>query len=262
MASAVPTVQQYYRYRMWINCQGGGYQEDYALNIACPTPTTYPSASVLQIMKNLYCLRGQLLDGNSKMANAELSIETVPGANPAEGFNVPHGVLNSYPILLNDPTTGVIEPQIGFATDPGTCLAYRLDTQAGFTELRTLRSMRASWVNQWGTLYNQLLTQIGAWGANPPNPTAANTTFPGGTTNPASCIAYFLVMVMKSTLLIQNQKSGGVIYQFGALTWATPNSVNSPIVYNPILQSNLTYRKVGEGWPKTRGKMQTFGTHG
>lgn len=262
MASAFPNVNQYYRYRMFINCQGGGFQEDYALNLPCATPTTYPVTSVLQVMKNLYCLRGQLLDGNSKMANAELSIETQPGINPAEGFNVPHGVPNSYPILLNDPTTQVIEPVIGVAIDPGTCMAFRFDTQVGYTELRTLRCMRASWVNQWGTLSGQINAQIGAWGQNPPNPTIANTTFPGGTTNPASCIAYFMVMVLKSTLLIQNTPTTRSFGLFNAIPWASPNSVNSPVVYNPILQPILTYRKVGEGWPKTRGKMQTFGTHG
>jgi hypothetical protein len=196
------------------------------------------------------------------MANAELSIETVPGINPPEGFNVPHNIPNSFPILLNDPTTQVIEPVIGFAGDPGTAIAWRLDTQAGYTELRTLRSLRASWVNQWGALSSQINVQLGAWGANPPVPTNANTTFPGGTTNPASCIAFFMVMVLKSTLLIQNVKSGGTVFIFNDIPWATPNSVNSPQVFNPILQPNLTYRKVGEGWPKTHGKMQTFGTHG
>lgn len=256
------TATSYYRYRQWINCQGGGYLEDYNMKLSLGAPGTLPPVPVLNAVKSIVCLRGQLLEGNSKIANGEISVETLPGANPAEGFQIPHNVPNSYPVVLNDPTTGTAETTIGVANDPEQAIAYRLDTQAFFTELRTLRSLRASWVNQWAVLYPNINTQLGIWGAALPTAGTLYTSFPTGINNPAGMIAYFMLLVMVNTNLVQNLKSGGVVYNYQITPFSNPNSSGSPQVYNPVLAAQLTRRKVGEGWPKTRGKMQTFGTHG
>lgn len=252
----------YYVYRQWVNCPKGGYVEDYNLNINLGAPGTLPPTGVLNAVNSICCLRGQLLDGGSKIANGEISIETLPGANPPEGFQIPHNVPSSYPINLNDPTTGTIETIPDITKDPEQAIAWRFDTQAFFTELRTLRSLRSTWVAQWNVLYPNIVTQLGIWGANLPQRGTIITAFPGGSTNPALNIAYFTLVVMVNTNLVQTQKSGGVAYNFNLLPFAGPNSSASPVIANPILQGTLTRRKVGEGWPKTRGKMQTFGTHG
>lgn len=252
----------YYRYRQFVNCQGGGYLEDYNLLTAPAGPTAYPSTQILYTIKSIACLRGQLLEGNSKIANGELSIETLPGMNPAEGFQVPHNVANSVPIVLNDPATGTIETQPGVAIDPTQAIAWRLDTQSFFTELRTLRSLRSSWVNNWGLLYPNINTQLGIWGAALPANGTLITAFPGGSTNPALCIAYFMLYVLVSTKLVQNVNSGGYTSSFTVTPYAAPNSSGSPAIVNPIVVPALTRRLVGEGWPKTKGKMQSFGTHG
>jgi len=256
------TATSYYRYRQYVNCASGGYLEDYNMKLALGAPGTLPPTPVLNAVKSIVCLRGQLLEGNSKIANGEISIETLPGMNPAEGFQIPHNVPNSYPVVLNDPTTNAVETTIGVANDPEQCIAYRLDTQAFYTELRTLRSIRASWVNQWGVLYPAIVAQLGIWGAALPAAGNLYTSFPVGINNPAGMIAYFMLVVMVNTNLVQNLKSGGTVYNFQVTPFASPNSSGSPQVLNPLVVPTLARRKVGEGWPKTHGKMQTFGTHG
>lgn len=256
------TISQYFRYRQWINTSQGGYLEDYNLNTVVNSPTQAMDAGTLNAVKAIVCLRGQLLEGNSKIANGEISIETIPGQNPAEGFNIPHNVANSSPVLLNDPSSGYAETQIGIAIDSEQAIAYRLNTQIGFSELRTLRSLRATWVNQWGVLYPNINTQLGIWGAMLPARQGVITGYPAGINNPAGMIAYFMLVVLVNTQLIQPLASGGYTYNFEATPYATPSSVLSPSVINPIMVPQLTRRKIGEGWPKTRGKMQSFGTHG
>lgn len=252
----------YYKFRQWINCQGGGYVEDYNMRLSLGAPGVLPPVPVLNAVRSIITLRGQLLEGNSKIANGEISIDTVTGVDPPEGFNVPHNVPNSYPVVLNDPTSGTVETTIGVANDPEQAIAYRLDTQAFFTELRTLRSLRASWVNQWGVLAPNIQTQLGIWGANLPAAGTLYTSFPAGINNPAGMIAWFMLLVMVNTNLVRPLKSGGVMYNFDIIPFSNPNSSGSPAVVNPILQPQLTRRKVGTGWPKIQGKMQTFGTHG
>lgn len=256
------TATSYYRYRQNVNCQGGGYIEDYNMLISLGAPGTLPPTAVLNAVKSIICLRGQLLEGNSKIANGEISIETIPYQNPPEGFQIPHAVANSYPMVLNDPTTNAAETTIGVANDPEQCISYRLDTNTGYTELRTLRSIRASWVNQWAILYPNINTQLGIWGAALPAAGTLITSFPAGINNPAGMIAYFMLVVMVNTNLVQNKPLPTSVTSFNLLPFRQPNSSGSPQVYNPILQPNLARRKVGEGWPKTKGKMQTFGTHG
>lgn len=257
------SVTSYYRYRQFINCQGGGYLEDYNINIALGAPGTLPPVAVLNAVKSIVCLRGQIAEGNSKIANGEISIETLPGMNPAEGFQIPHAVANSFPVVLNDPTSGTPETIPGVANDPEQCIAYRLDTGAGASELRTLRSIRASWVNQWAVLYPNIVAQLGIWGANLPTPGTAITSFPAGINNPAGMIAYFMLVVMVNTNLVQNKPTSRSVTSFQLTTWKTPMSSGiSPAAINPILVPQLARRKVGEGWPKIHGKMQTFGTHG
>lgn len=263
---ALGTATSYYLYRQWINCKNGGYVEDYALYLdgypANPSAQE-PPLGIQYLMKSIYCLRGQLLDGQSKMANAELSVETLPGQNPPEGFQLPHNIPNSQPIVLADPMTGSVEAVPTVAIDPATAIAWRLDTQLGYSDLRTLRSLRANWVNEWSTLYTQINTQLAGLSASPPVITgSAITTFPGLSTNPAFCIAYFMALVLGGTQLIKPVSSGGYPYVFNTQTYKTPNSSGSPVVINPIVSNTLTKRNVGEGWPKTRGKMQSFGTHG
>ncbi|HUD11070.1 MAG TPA: hypothetical protein VMS08_01560, partial [Candidatus Saccharimonadia bacterium] len=107
------TATSYYRYRQNVNCQGGGYIEDYNMLISLGAPGTLPPTAVLNAVKSIICLRGQLLEGNSKIANGEISIETLPGINPPEGYQIPHNVPGSYPIVLKDPTTAVLETTIG-----------------------------------------------------------------------------------------------------------------------------------------------------
>lgn len=260
--AAPTTTTSYYRYRQWINCQGGGYLEDYNILQSLGAPGTLPPVAVLQAVKWIVCLRGQLLEGNSKIANGEISIETIPGINPAEGFQIPHAVANSYPVVMNDPTTGVAETTIGQASDAEQCIAYRLDTGNGFSELRTLRSIRATWVNQWGVLYPNINTQLGYWGAAAPASLAVSPTYPVGINDPAGKIAYFMLFLLRNTQLVQNKPLRTSVTSFQLQTFAAPNSSGSPAVINPILSPQLARRKIGEGWPKTRGKMQTFGTHG
>jgi hypothetical protein len=252
----------YYKYRQFVNCQGGGYLEDYNLNGGTGIPPTLPAQGVLNVVKWILCLRGQLLEGNSKIANGEISVETVPGVNPPEGFQIPHAVPNSSPILLPDPTTGTLETQVQVANDPEQCIAYRLNVGTGTSELRTLRSIRASWVNQWEVLYSNIVAQLGIMGAQPgPNLTLA-PAFPVGLTNPAQYIAYFLLLLRANTNFVQYTPNPRSVLGFSLLPFLAPNSSGSPAVANPILVPQLARRKVGEGWPKTRGKMQTFGTHG
>ena len=255
------TATSYYRYRQWVNCQGGGYLEDYNLDPAMGAPGTVPPAPVLNAVKSIYCLRGQLLDGNSKMANGEISIETLPGQNPAEGYQIPHNITNSYPVLLNDPTTGAAETTIGVSNDPEQCIAFRI-AYGFYTELRTMRSLRASWVNQWAVLGPNISTQLQIWGSARPAQGALITSFPPGINNPAGMIAYFMLVVMVNTVLVQNKPNPRSVLNFELTQPTPPNSSGSAQVVNPILSQYLTRRKIGEGWPKTRGKMQTFGTHG
>lgn len=98
----------YYRYRQWINCKSGGYVEDYNLLLAPQNLTSPPYTAVLQVLYNIIKWRGFLLEGNSKIANGVLSIETVVGMNPPEGFMVPHQ-LAGYPVVMNDPTTMLLK---------------------------------------------------------------------------------------------------------------------------------------------------------
>jgi hypothetical protein len=258
----VATATSYYRYRQWVNCAGGGYVEDYNLLLGLGAPGVLPSVQALNAVKSILCLRGQLLEGNSKIANGEISIETLPGQNPPEGFQIPHNVSNSQPVVLNDPTTGTVEVAIGIANDQEQCIAFRLNTNSGFTELRTLRSIRATWVNQWPVLLNNIQTQLGIWGAALPAAGTLITSYPAGINNPAGMIAYFMLVVMVNTNLVQEKPLPTSVTSFNILPFATPSSSGSPAVVNPILVPTLARRKVGEGWPKTRGKMQTFGTNG
>ena len=265
------TATSYLRYRQWVNCAGGGFVEDYNLN---PTLGTTPVASnqkVLNAVKSIYCLRAQLLDGNSEVANGEISIETLPGMNPAEGFQIPHSFPTTipptiyYPTLLQDPTSGTLETTINVAADPGTCVAWRLDTQNFVSELRTLRCMRSTWVQQWGVLYPNLVSAIGNLGVNPPVAGNLYTSFPtyrSSKTTPDGCIAFFMLVVLVNTALVQNVTTNTSVTAFNITPYGLPNSTGSPATVNPIVARDLTYRKIGEGWPKTRGKMQTFGTHG
>jgi len=239
----------------------GGYVEDYNMNTGLGAPGTLPPTVLLNAVKSIMCLRGQLLDGNSKIASGEISIESLPGANPAEGFQIPHNVSNSQPVILNDPTTGVVETQPGLAIDPATAIGFRYDTQAFFTELRTLRSLRASWVQQWAVLYPQIITQLSILGAALPTKGVFYSSIPGGSQNPAVNIAFFMLVVMVNTNLVQPLKSGGVVYNYNITQFAGPVSSGSPAIVNPIVQAALTNRKIGEGWPKTRGKAQTFGSN-
>lgn len=256
------TAQTYYKYRQWVNCQGGGYLEDYNLLLQNAAPGTTPPAAVLNAVKSIVILRGKLLEGNSKIANGEISIETLPGINPPEGYQIPHNVPGSYPIVLKDPTTAVLETTIGVANDPEQCIAYRLDTQLGYSELRTLRSIRASWVNQWATLYPQIITQLAGLTTALPAPQTLITSFPGGSTDPAFCIAYFMLVVLVNTNFVKPFPLPNSVTTFTILNYKNPSSSGSPVVVNPILIPALARRKVGEGWPKTHGKAQTFGTHG
>lgn len=256
------TATAYYKYRQWVNCQGGGYLEDYNMLLALGAPGTLPPVPVLNAVKSIVCLRGQLLEGNSKIANGEISIDTIPGQDPAEGFQIPHAVPSSYPVVLNDPTTGTAETTPGIANDAEQAISYRFDTNTGYSELRTLRSLRASWVSQWAVLYPNINTQLGVWGAVLPTAGTLITGYPAGINNPAGMIAYFMLVVMVNTNLVRNQPTSRSVTSFDVLPFRTPNSSGSPRVINPILSPVLTRRKVGEGWPKTKGKMQTFGTHG
>jgi hypothetical protein len=255
-------VTSYYRYRQWVNCQGGGYLEDYNMLQSLGAPGTLPTTQVLQAVKWITCLRGQLLDGNSKIANGEISIESLPGVNIAEGFQIPHAVPNSFPVVQNDPTTNVAETTIGVANDPEQSIAYRLDTQTGYTELRTLRSLRSSWVSQWGVLYPNIVAQLGIWGAAAPANLANPPAYPVGINNPAGKIAYFMLFLLRNTQLVQNKPLPTSVTSFLVTPFSAPNSSGSPAVINPVVVPQLARRKVGEGWPKTHGKMQTFGTHG
>lgn len=265
------TASTYLKFRQWINCQGGGYQEDFALLPSLGGTPVASNQKVLNAAKSIYCLRGQLLDGNSGMANAEISIETLPGINPPEGFQIPHSfpvtspVTKYYPIVLNDPTTNVLETTINVAADPGTAIGWRLDTQNFLTELRTLRSLRSTWVQQWGVLLPQIQNAIGNLSVTPPAAGALLTSFsPLGAqaAYPAWCIAYYMLVVLVNTALVSNVKTNTSVTAFNIQPYLTGNSSASPVTINPIMSQNLTYRKIGEGWPKTHGKMQTFGTHG
>jgi|SRR5579871_379006 len=256
------TATAYYRYRMFINCQGGGYIEDYNMLLGLGSPGTLPPTPVLNAVNWITQLRGQLLEGNSKIANGEISIETIPYQNPPEGFQIPHAVANSFPKYLNDPTSGVLETDIGIANDPEQAIAYRLNTGLGQSELRTLRSLRASWVNQWSVLYPNINTYLGIQGAQaPPNITLA-PTYGAWNLNPAAMISYFMILLLNNTNLVQNKPTSRSVTSFNLIPFAQPNSSGSPMVINPIVTNQLARRKVGEGWPKTHGKMQTFGTHG
>lgn len=265
------TVTSYLRYRQWINTQGGGYLEDYNLLQSLGTTPVASNQKVLNAVKSIFCLRGQLLDGNSGIANGEISIETIPGMNPPEGFQIPHSfpttnpVTKYYPVLLNDPTTNVAETVINVAQDPGTAIGWRLDTQNFFTELRTLRSLRSTWVQQWGVLFPQINTALGNLSVTPPAAGALLTSFSvlgAQAAYPAWCIAYYMLVVLVNTQLVQYFPNRSSVTGFTVTPYGTGNSATSPATVNPIISQQLTYRKIGEGWPKTRGKMQSFGTHG
>ena len=265
------TQSSYLRYRQWINCQGGGYLEDYNLNPILGGAPVASTQKVLNAVKSIFCLRGQLLDGNSGIANGEISIETIPGMNPPEGFQIPHSfpvtnpVTKYYPIEMNDPTSGMLETVINVAQDPGTAIGWRLDTQNFFTELRTLRSLRSTWVQQWGVLLPQLVNALGNLGVTPPTAGNLYTSFSplgANSTNPAWCIAYYMLVVLVNTALVQYYPNRSSVTAFTVTPYGLPNTATSPQTVNPLISQQLTYRKIGEGWPKIHGKMQSFGTHG
>lgn len=256
MASAV--VSYYYKYRQWVNCQGGGYLEDYNLAIAPVSATAAPTPQVLQVLYNIVNYRGILLENNSKIANGVLSIETIVSMNPPEGYQVPHQAAG-YPTPMNDPTSNALEKVPAAALDPQQCMAFKF-TASNYqsTEYHWLRSIRSTWVNQFPTLGPAIQAYINANGST----NYQNAGFLTLSANPAYAIGYFMLYLRDNTSFIQPLKSGGNNYNYNfnqiSFLQALPGLPNT---YCPTL-IGLARKKVGSGWPKIHGKMQSFGTHG
>lgn len=258
-----PTSQFYYKYRQWVNCQGGGYMEDYNLAIgptpATPPPSPYvpqPSAQVLQVLYNIIKYRGSLLEQNSKIANGVLSVETIVSKNPPEGYMIPHQSAG-YPIPMQDPTTGAIEQTANAAIDPAQCMYFKYTvSNLANTEAHWLRSIRATWVNQFATLGPAIQAYINANGAA----SYVNAPYAPLSTNPAYAIGYFMLYLRDNTYFIQINKSGGVNFQFTPLPYATVLPSVGQVCCPTLV--GLARKKVGEGWPKIHGRAQNFGSHG
>lgn len=244
----------YYRYRQNINCQGGGYQEEYNLLLTPSGLTTAPSPAVLQVVYNIIKYRGSLLEANSKIANGVISIETLISANPPEGYQVPHQSAG-YPIPMNDPTTNAIEITPAVAIDPQQCMAFKFTAvNLLYTQYHWLRSIRSTWVNQFATLQTNVQAYINT------NGTASfqNAGYAPLSTNPAFAIGYFMLYLRDNTQLIQNAVSGGIEYGFTGTAFAKQlpgvNQTCSPTL------TGLARKKVGEGWPKIKGRATNFGS--
>lgn len=246
----------YYKYRQWINCQGGGYQETYNLLIQPVSLTAAPGANVLQVLYNIIQYRGSLLDANSKIANGVLSIETLISTNPPEGFQVPHQSAG-YPIPMNDPTTAALEKTPAASIDPAQCMAFKFTTvNLLYSDYHWLRSLRSTWVNQFATLQANVQAYINTNGTA----SYANAGYSPLSSNPAYALGYFMLYLRDNTQLVQNAVSGGVEYGFTGTAYAKQLPGATQICCPTLV--GLARKKVGEGWPKIKGRAQNFGSHG
>jgi hypothetical protein len=231
-------VASYYKFKMNINCKGGGYLEDYDLLAAVGSFSAAYSA-----MTAIATLRGALLEAGSRIANMVLSVETAAGTNPAEGYELAHN-LAGVPQLMKDPVSAVLESNIALTSDPKQCIVWHLDTGLGQTPGRTLRSIRSTWVAN-----NALLVS----GIAPLGYNAATTTPPVANT-PAAAISNFFSFIRDNTVLIQLTPSGP--QPFAAIPFAArfvsgPNGADFAV-------DGIGSRKIGEGWPKVRGRKPSY----
>ena len=241
MAKLSGPCDAYYLFRMFINCKGGGYVEDVNLSTTPTAAGAAPDPGALAQCAAIAQLRGYMLEGNSRIANMVLSRESAPGNNPPEGFELQHAMAG-VPTQLTSLITSEIEDGIELASDPAQAIQYQLNTYQGVIETRTIRSVRASWISMFGALLPTITFP------NAPTDAAPDGTVPGPT------LGQYMGYIRDNSVLIQKTPTLGS--PFNAMPF--PTAVIAGVTPIPITVTGTTRKKVGYGWPKTRGRKATF----
>lgn len=237
-------VDSFLRGRVWINCDGGGYEHVYDM---LASTFTQAATDLTMIIKAL----SMVLEGNSYVADAVLS--SVGGI--ADGYQIGRAS-DRVPVNLIQSGTLGTETSPGVAQDPSKGIRWRLDTGLGLVTTRLLRSIRSGWIQG-----NILLQGV----SNPSNAGAAigvgtsPVAYAGylqvGTApyNAADCLSnYFSIVRDKTARYVKNPAAPPAYLQYGYLASnGTPGNPDWSVL-------GTGRRTIGKGWPQVRGRERKF----
>ena len=120
--------------KLVVNTDRGSLSERYCLGFS--TAVTNP---IIHIATLILKMRGYMLDAQSRIVNAILSLETKKGSNPADAMLLPQS-LYQVPVLLNDPIDiAVPETEVGDTADPEQGLQVYFSVVGGGVQKRLFR---------------------------------------------------------------------------------------------------------------------------